>query len=92
MPRLTPEQRADLERQLREDDDAADDYEVEIGQGDNYARVPYGKAKSWLGKTFGIDLDAEPKQDPDGGEDPKQGKGQQGGAQVKAFRSGRRVG
>jgi hypothetical protein len=27
------------------------------------ADVPYGKAKAWLQKNFGIDLDAEPVQD-----------------------------
>ena len=85
MPRLTPEQRADLERQLKEDDDAASDYEVEIGSGDKYARVPYGKAKKFLQDAFGIDLDEEPKPDPEA-------KPKAGGAEVKAFRSGRRVG
>ena len=90
MARLTPEERAELEQKLKDDDAAADDYEVEIGSGDSYARVPYGKAKKFLQDKFGIDLDAEPKQDDDEPEKPKgkQG-GQQQAGQVRAF--GRRV-
>jgi len=95
MPRLTPEQRADLERQLKDDDDAADDeYEYEIGSGDRYARIPARskagrRLSSFFKESFGIDLDDEPVQDDAGDDSGKgqQGKGQQGG-QVKAFRSG----
>jgi len=69
MARLSKEEREAHEKALREDDEQADAYEVEIGQGDNYARVPYGKAKTWLQKTFGIDLDDLPK--PDDKDDKK---------------------
>ena len=64
MARLTPEQRAGLERQLAEDDASEDDFEVEIRDGDKSTRVPYSKAKKWLGDTFGIDLD-DTSQDDD---------------------------
>lgn len=60
-----------------------DRFEVEIGSDGNYARVPYEKAKDWLAKTFGIDLDAEPKQEP-----PAEGQGEGDG---KPVRFGRRV-
>lgn len=57
MARLTPEQRAELQRQLDDDAAAENDFEVEIwnehGQG---ARVPYSKGRDWLSKAFGIDL------------------------------------
>ena len=63
MSRLSKEERAELEKRLQDDDNEANAYEVEIGQGENYARVPYAKAKTWLQKTFGIDLDELPKPD-----------------------------
>jgi hypothetical protein len=47
---------------------AKDDKEVWIKQGDNEAAIPYSKGKSWLQKTFGIDLDDEPVQ----GDEPKE--------------------
>jgi hypothetical protein len=52
--------------------------------------VPYHKAKTFLAKTFGIDLDDEPTQDPaeGGGKDDKDDAGE-GGGQVRRF--GRRV-
>jgi hypothetical protein len=63
-----------------------DSFEVEIGSDGNYARVPYEKAKTWLSKTFGIDLDDEPRQEPEADKDD--GKG----GDVKRFTGGRRVG
>ncbi len=60
-----------------------DRFEVEIGSDGNYARVPYEKAKDWLARTFGIDLDQEPKQDaPDQGKDEGDGKVRRFGRQV----------
>jgi len=85
VPRLSKEERAELEKRLKDDDEQADAYEVEIGQGENYARLPYGKAKAWLQKSFGIDLDDLPK--PDDGKDDK-GKGD---GNVRPF-GGRRTG
>lgn len=70
MPKLTAEQRAELERQLQEDDETDDeDYEVEIwndkGAG---GRLPYRKAKKHFQDHFGIDLDppTDPQNDPSG--------------------------
>jgi hypothetical protein len=86
VPKLSKEERAKLEAQLAEDDQAEDDaFEVEIGSEGNYARVPYAKAKTWLGKTFGIDLDDEPKQG-DGKDEPA------GEGDGKVRRFGRQVG
>lgn len=67
---------------------AAADKEVWIKQGDNEAAVPYSKGRSWLQKTFGIDLDDEPVNDAP---DPE-GKQGQPAAAPKAVQFGRRVG
>jgi len=75
MPKMTPEERAELEARLAADDaDDEDDFEVTIKDGDKSLTAPYRKAREWAQKTFGIDLDAEPKQDPDEPE-PAAGKG-----------------
>lgn len=66
MPKLTPEKRAELEALLAADDNADDDFEVEIQDGDKRARVPYSKGRSWLQSAFGIDLDPEPEEEPKG--------------------------
>lgn len=72
MARLTPEQRAALEKQLADDDAAENDFEVEIwnerGQG---ARVPFSKGRQWLADAFGIDL-APAADDKDKGDAGKQ--------------------
>lgn len=65
MPKLSPEERAALQRQLDDDAAADDDFEVEIEDGGKRARVPYSKAKKWLGDTFGIDLDDTSQDDPE---------------------------
>jgi hypothetical protein len=65
MARLTAEQRAELQRQLDDDAAADDDFEVEITDGERRARVPYSKARKWLGDTFGIDLDDTSQDDDD---------------------------
>lgn len=93
MSRLSKEERAELEQRLRDDDaEGDDDYEVEIGTGDNYTRVPYSKAKSWLQKTFGIDLDEQPQDDTpeDKGKGKGGGKDSSGPGEVRRF-AGRRV-
>jgi hypothetical protein len=87
VPKLSKQERAELEARLAEDDaEDDDDFEVEIGSEGNYARVPYRKGKSWLQKTFGIDLDAEPKQEAK----PKDDSGDQDAAKPARF-AGRRV-
>jgi hypothetical protein len=86
---LDEEERALLEKHRAEKKRAADeDKETWIRQGDNEAAVPYSKAKGWLQKTFGIDLDEEPVQDAP--EKPKAD--DKPGGEVKRFVSGRRVG
>ena len=89
MARLTAEQRAELEKQLREDDEAVDDFEIEIGSGDSYARLPYSRGRKFLQEKFGVDLPEKPEQDDADESKAKGGKQQQGG-QVRAFQ--RRIG
>jgi hypothetical protein len=42
MPKLTPEQRAELERQLADDDDG-DDFEFHYGEGDRTISLPWSQ-------------------------------------------------
>ena len=87
---LDDEERALLEKHRAEKKRAAEeDKETWIRQGDNEAVVPYSKVKGWLQKTFGIDLDEEPVQDPP---EPAKPKPAGEGGEVKRFVSGRRVG
>lgn len=65
MAKLSPEQRAELQRQLDDDAAADDDFEVEITDGERRARVPYSKARKWLGDTFGIDIAEDTGDEPD---------------------------
>ena len=89
MGKLSKEERAELERRLADDDATEeDDFEVEIGSEGNYARVPYRKGRSWLQKTFGIDLDPEPDEPEKQEEEPK-GKPKPA---ARAVQFGRRVG
>lgn len=76
MPRLTKEERAELEARLAADEDDDENDEVEIGLGDGrYFRGSYRRAKQ-LGHV------TEPKPDTDAPKDKP--------AEVKRF-SGRRV-
>ena len=69
---LDDEERALLEKHRAAKKKAAeDDRDVWIREGDHEASVPYSKARKWLQEKFGIDLDAEPVQDPEGSPDPK---------------------
>jgi hypothetical protein len=83
-----PSKKEELLAQLAEEEAREkaerDRFEVEIGSDGNYARVPYEKAKDWLAKTFGIDLDQEPKQGDgkDEGKDEGDGKVRRFGRQV----------
>jgi hypothetical protein len=56
---------AELAKLAKEEEEAKNRFEVEIGSEGHYARVPYEKARSWLQKTFEIDLDQEPEADAD---------------------------
>ena len=44
-----------------------EDFEVQIWEGDKGAQVPYSKGRSWLQKTFGIDLGDPPADDDQAG-------------------------
>ncbi len=63
MPSKREELLAALAEEEKREKEEKDRFEVEIGSDGNYARVPYEKGKAWLQKTFGIDLDEEPKQE-----------------------------
>ncbi len=73
MARLTAEQQKQLDdlTKLAEAPDE-EDFEVEIFDGDKGARVPYSKGRSWLQKTFGIDLGEPPseEEEPESEEPP----------------------
>ncbi len=61
---LTPEQQAQLEElnRLANEPEDDEDFEIEIYSSDGSgARLPYRKGKSWVQKTFGIDLGDLPK-------------------------------
>jgi hypothetical protein len=86
MGKLTPEQAKQLaELQAQADAPDDEDFEVEIFDGDKGARVPYSKGKSWLSKTFGIDLGDPPAADEDQG-------GADGGGQADTDTGVRRFG
>jgi|SRR5215469_6123761 len=100
MARLTPEQRAELEKQLADDDAAADEdteHFYDVWRGDQGARVgtksPAGqKIKSFFAE-LGINLDDEPVQDEPPAEPGKSKQAKQApaaeGGQVRQF--GRRI-
>ena len=67
MPSKREELLAQLAEEEKREQEEKDRFEVEIGSEGNYARVPYEKARTWLQDKFGIDLDKEPKQEPDEG-------------------------
>jgi hypothetical protein len=69
---------------------AADDKEVWIRKGDYEAALPYSRARKWLQDNFGIDLDQEPAQDPDGPQADDAGTGQEEGGTARRF-AGRRL-
>lgn len=79
MPRLTKEERAELEARLAADDDDDGDDEVEIGLGEGkYFRGSYRRAKH-----LGYVTEPAP---------PADDKGKGEGGQVKRFTGGRRTG
>ena len=82
MPSKKEELLAALAEEEKREKEEKDRFEVEIGAGGSYARVPYEKARGWLQKTFGIDLDEEPKQDTAEEKDEKD----------KTVRFGRKIG
>jgi hypothetical protein len=88
---LDDEERALLEQHRAKKKKAAEqDKEVWIRQGDNEAALPYSKARTWVQKTFGIDLDDEPVQGQADDKQPGQPESGQADEGVRRF-GGRRV-
>jgi hypothetical protein len=83
----------DDERELiakRREARSRDSFEVRIRDAaGNEGTLPYGKARSWFQRTFGIDLDDEPAQDDEPA--PAKGKGKSADETVKRFTAGRRI-
>jgi hypothetical protein len=71
VPKLTAEQRAELERQLADDDD--DDFEFELSEGDRSVRLPWSRREQ-LGE-LGFKVPAKAPAAPKGAQDPKTGGG-----------------
>jgi hypothetical protein len=69
--KLTDDEAKSLEALLaKKDAPDEDDFDIEIFEGDKGARVPYSRGRSWLQRTFGIDLDEDPeKETGEGGKD-----------------------
>ena len=88
MPRLTKEERAELEARLAEDDADEEDDEYELGFSDgSYVRGKHSRV-SKVAAARGVKVDPDPPAAGDGKDGKAAPKGQQGG-QVRAF--GRRV-
>jgi hypothetical protein len=67
MARLTPEERAELEAKLAEDDADDDDFEVDYAEGDRRARFPHSR-RHQVARDYGFKgiVSDEPKADPKG--------------------------
>ena len=66
MPKLTPEQRAELEAQLAADDADDDDFEFDYSEGDRGIRLPWSKRHELEGFGFkGAPKRPEAKKDGD---------------------------
>jgi hypothetical protein len=67
VPKLTPEQRADLEAQLAADDDD-DDFEFHYGEGDRSISLPWSKRESLADFGFKGGPKKSPVKKDDGGD------------------------
>jgi hypothetical protein len=70
MAKLTAEQRAELERQLADDDADDDDFEFDYSEGDRSVRIPWSRRES----LHELGFTKIPKKAPAkgaGGQDPK---------------------
>jgi hypothetical protein len=93
VPRLTPEQRAELERQLADDDQAADEDDAfeaewweELPDGTRRGgRLPWKKAKGIYGKYAPDLFGDKPPDAGDGGGQGQGGGGQGDGGNVGYF-------
>ena len=84
MAKLTKEQQQQLdELTALASAPEEEEFDVQIWDGDKGAQVPYSKGRSWLQKTFGIDLGEPPAADDEepGGADEAGGEPKN----VKAF-------
>jgi hypothetical protein len=69
---LTDEEKAQLEALNRksQEPDPAEDFEIEIFDGQKGARLPYSKGRSFLQQHFGLDI-GDPPGDGDGSPEDK---------------------
>lgn len=82
---LSKEEKDQLERlTAKANEPDEEDFEIEIGSGDKYARVPYSRGRSYLQQHFGIDLD--PEADSGNGESTA-GEGEDGKSKKSAKQS-----
>jgi hypothetical protein len=76
---LSKEEKEQLEKlTAKANEPDEEDFEIEIGSGDRYARVPYSRGRSYLQQHFGIDLDpntGEDSADEDTATEGENGKG-----------------
>jgi hypothetical protein len=73
MPKLTAEQRAQLEQQLADDDDDGDDFEFSLSEGDRSVTLPWSRRESLGELGFKVPAKAPAKAPAKGvaGQDPK---------------------
>lgn len=74
MGKLTDEQAKLLEELTELANSPDDDFELEIGSGDKWARIPASQGKTWLAEHFGIGAEPPaPAGKGDDGQDDGQG-------------------
>lgn len=74
MGKLTAEARAELERQLAEDDEDGDDFEFHLTEGDRSVSLPWSRRESLAELGFKPPVKAPPARPPGkAGQDPKTG-------------------
>jgi len=72
MPKLSPEQRAELEAQLAADDDD-DDFEFHYTEGDRAVSLPWSRRESLSELGFKVPAKKPAAPKAGGGQDPKDG-------------------
>ena len=82
MGKLTAEQRAELERQLADDDD--DDFEFELSEGDRSVRLPWSRREQLGELGFKVPAKA-PAGSKGGGQGNGGGQGRGGGNVTSVF-------
>ncbi len=74
MPRLTPEERADLEAKLAADDEDGDDFDFTLSEGDRSVSLPWSRREALGELGFKVPAKAPakaPAKGAAGGQDPK---------------------